>query len=75
MTDQQRQGVINLLNRDIAGDSLLLRKTKKYRWDVIGPQLRALHKLWEEQYDALTLNMDSCAEHVGALGGYPVASW
>jgi starvation-inducible DNA-binding protein len=74
LTDQQRQGVIALLNRDIADASLLLIKTRKYHWDVIGPQFRTLHKLWEEQYEALTLNIDSCAERVRALGGYPVGS-
>jgi starvation-inducible DNA-binding protein len=74
LTDQQRQGVIALLNRDVADASLLLIKTRKYHWDVIGPQFRTLHKLWEEQYEALTLNIDSCAERVRALGGYPVGS-
>jgi starvation-inducible DNA-binding protein len=74
LTDQQRQGVITLLNRNIADASLLLIKTRKYHWDVIGPQFRTLHKLWEEQYEALTLNIDSCAERVRALGGYPVGS-
>jgi starvation-inducible DNA-binding protein len=74
LTDQQRQGVIAMLNRDIADASLLLIKTRKYHWDVIGPQFRTLHKLWEEQYEALTLNIDSCAERVRALGGYPVGS-
>jgi starvation-inducible DNA-binding protein len=74
LTDQQRQGVITLLNRDLADASLLLIKTRKYHWDVIGPQFRTLHKLWEEQYEGLTLNIDSCAERVRALGGYPVGS-
>jgi starvation-inducible DNA-binding protein len=74
LTDQQRQGVIALLNRDLADASLLLIKTRKYHWDVIGPQFRTLHKLWEEQYEGLTLNIDSCAERVRALGGYPVGS-
>jgi starvation-inducible DNA-binding protein len=74
LTDQQRQGVIDILNRDIADASLLLIKTRKYHWDVIGPQFRTLHKLWEEQYEALTLNIDSSAERVRALGGYPVGS-
>jgi starvation-inducible DNA-binding protein len=74
LTDQQRHGVIDLLNRDIADASLLLIKTRKYHWDVIGPQFRTLHKLWEEQYEALTLNIDSSAERVRALGGYPVGS-
>jgi hypothetical protein len=35
LTDTQRQGVINLLNNDLADSYLLLVKTKKYHWDVV----------------------------------------
>jgi starvation-inducible DNA-binding protein len=74
LTEEQRQGVINLLNRDLADTYLLLIKTKKYHWDVVGPQFRSLHELWEEQYEALTENVDSYAERVRMLGGYPVGT-
>lgn len=74
LSEEQRQGVIDLLNKDIADAYLLLIKTKKYHWDVVGPQFRSLHELWEEQYQALTENIDSIAERVRALGGYPVGT-
>ncbi|MEH2175093.1 Dps family protein [Nostoc sp.] len=74
LTDEQRQGVINLLNQDLADAYLLLVKTKKYHWDVVGPQFRSLHQLWEEHYEKLTLNIDALAERVRALGGYPVGT-
>ncbi|MBD2724984.1 DNA starvation/stationary phase protection protein [Nostoc sp. FACHB-892] len=74
LTEEQRQGVINLLNQDLADAYLLLVKTKKYHWDVVGPQFRSLHQLWEEHYQTLTLNIDALAERVRALGGYPVGS-
>ena len=74
LTDEQRQGVIELLNRDLADAYLLLIKTKKYHWDVVGPQFRSLHQMWEEQYQILTENIDSLAERVRALGGYPLGT-
>ncbi|MHC5860760.1 Dps family protein [Nostoc sp.] len=74
LTDEQRQGVINLLNQDLADAYLLLVKTKKYHWDVVGPQFRSLHQLWEEHYQKLTLNIDALAERIRALGGYPVGT-
>jgi starvation-inducible DNA-binding protein len=74
LTDEQRQGVIDLLNRDIADAYLLLVKTKKFHWDVVGPQFLTLHKLWEGHYNALTENIDACAERVRTLGGYPVGT-
>lgn len=74
LTDEQRQGVTELLNRDLADAYLLLIKTKKYHWDVIGPQFRTLHQLWEEQYEALTQSIDSLAERIRMLGEYPVGT-
>ncbi|WP_096608031.1 ferritin-like domain-containing protein [Calothrix sp. NIES-2100] len=74
LTEQQRQGVINLLNQDLADAYVLLVKTKKYHWDVVGPQFRTLHQLWEEHYETLTVNIDALAERIRALGGYPVGT-
>jgi len=74
LTDEQRKGVIDLLNHDVADSYLLLVKTKKYHWDVVGPQFITLHKLWEEHYQALTTNIDAIAERVRTLGGYPIGT-
>ena len=74
LSEEQRQGVIGLLNADLSDSYLLLVKTKKYHWDVIGPQFRTLHQLWEEHYEALTANVDAIAERVRMLGGYPLGT-
>lgn len=74
LSEEQRSGVIELLNQDLADAYLLLIKTKKHHWDVVGPQFRSLHLLWQEQYEALTINIDEVAERVRTLGGYPVGS-
>jgi len=74
LSQEQRQGVIDLLNSDLSDAYLLLIKTKKYHWDVVGPQFRSLHTLWEEQYTALTANIDALAERIRALGGYPIGT-
>ncbi len=74
LTEEQRHGEIELLNRALADLYLLLIKTKKYHWDVIGPQFLTLHTLWEEQYNALTMKIDATAERVRALGGYPLGT-
>lgn len=74
LTQEQRAGVIELLNRDLSDAYLLLIKTKKFHWDVVGPQFRSLHQMWEEQYQALTETIDQLAERVRTLGGYPVGT-
>jgi starvation-inducible DNA-binding protein len=74
LSDEQRQAVSELLNHDLADAYLLLVKTKKYHWDVVGPQFRTLHEMWEEQYQMLTESIDSIAERVRTLGGYPIGT-
>lgn len=74
LSQEQRQGAIDLLNSDLSDAYLLLIKTKKYHWDVVGPQFRSLHQLWEEHYTALTENIDAIAERIRALGGYPIGT-
>ncbi|MEM1310093.1 MAG: Dps family protein, partial [Cyanobacteria bacterium P01_H01_bin.153] len=74
LTAEQRSSVIELLNRNLADVYLLLVKTRKYHWDVVGPQFRTMHELWQEQYEALAQHVDDIAERVRALGGYPLGT-
>lgn len=74
LSDEQRQGVIGLLNQDLSDTYLLTVKTKKYHWDVVGPQFRTLHHLWEEHYGILSGYVDAYAERTRMLGGYPVGT-
>ena len=74
LTQEQRQGVIQLLNQGLSDTYLLLIKTKNYHWDVIGPQFRTLHELWEGHYKLLSSYVDDYAERVRMLGGYPVGT-
>lgn len=74
LSDQQRQGIVDLLNRVLADAYLLIIKTKKYHWDVVGPQFRTLHEMLEEQYEHLAVTIDAVAERIRALGGYPIGT-
>ncbi len=74
LTDEQRNGVIDLLNHDLADTYLLVIKTKKYHWDVVGPQFISLHELWDEQYTTISENIDSIAERIRTLGGFPIGT-
>lgn len=74
LTDEQRQGVVTLLNQNLSDAYLLVIKTKKYHWDVIGPQFRTLHELWDDHYMTISANIDAYAERVRMLGGYPIGT-
>ncbi len=74
LSEQERQGVTEILNKVLSDAYLLLIKTKKYHWDVVGPQFRTLHELWKEHYEALTISIDAVAERVRMLNGYPLGT-
>lgn len=74
LTNEQRQSVIDRLNWDLSDAYLLVIKTKKYHWDVVGPQFRTMHKLWDEQYEILSAYVDAYAERIRMLGGYPIGT-
>jgi len=74
LSARQCEGSIALLNVALCNESLLLIKTKKAYWDVVGPQFFSIRSLLEAQYAALQSFADRFAERIRALGGYPTGT-
>ncbi len=74
LSDAELAGSIRVLNRVLANESVLAAKTKKFHWDVVGPQFMTLHELWDDQYEKLAEYQDRVAERVRTLGGFPVGT-
>jgi starvation-inducible DNA-binding protein len=53
LLDEQREGVMAILNTLLADEYLLYTKTRNYHWNVVGPQFNDLHKFFEAQYNEL----------------------
>ena len=70
LSDAQRDGGIDILNRLLSNEYLLYTKTRNYHWNVFGPQFHDLHKFFEQQYKELDEIVDQIAERVRALGGW-----
>lgn len=64
----------DVLNRQIAGWSVLYTKLHHFHWYVQGPHFFTLHAKFEELYNLATANMDEVAERLLAIGGRPVAT-
>ena len=62
--NQVAQGLAGVL----ADSYTLLIKTHNYHWNVEGPHFKALHELFEEQYNDLFTAVDDVAERIRALG-------
>ena len=75
LNEAQRAGVAGLLRTTLADDYILYTKTRKYHWNVEGPQFHDLHKLFERQYEELDEAIDAIAERIRSLGIYSPGSF
>ena len=70
LSDEQREGVVKILNGILSDEYVLYTKTRNYHWNVTGPQFNDLHKFFEEQYTELNVVVDDVAERARSLGGW-----
>ena len=70
ISEKDRAEVIALLQPLLADEYLLYTKTRNAHWNVTGPHFHALHKFFEDQYEALAETVDEIAERIRQLGGY-----
>ena len=69
ISDDNRHGVVAILNTLLADEFLLYTKTRNYHWNVTGLQFNDLHKFFESLYEALDEVIDEVAERTRALDG------
>lgn len=69
LTEEQRGGVVLILNVLLSDEYVLYTKTRNYHWNVVGTQFHSLHKFFEEQYNQLDEMIDEVAERARSLGG------
>ncbi len=67
--------VIDKLADIMADTYTLYLKTQNYHWHVTGPQFKALHELFEMQYQELAEAVDLIAERIRSLGSKTPASF
>jgi starvation-inducible DNA-binding protein len=59
---------IQVLEKVLADSYVLLLKTQNYHWNVVGENFKALHELFNAQYDEIFVAVDELAERIRALG-------
>ncbi len=69
LSSEQSEGVLAILRRVLADFHVLYVKTRKYHWNVTGPNFQQLHALFETQYTALEAEIDQVAERMRSVGG------
>ena len=68
ISEQNRQGVVDILDGLLADEYVLYTKTRNYHWNVVGPHFNDYHKVFEEQYSGLSDDVDEIAERIRSLG-------
>lgn len=71
---EQREGVAGILRQVLADEYVLYTKTRRYHWNVEGPNFHDLHKFFEDQYDEIDESIDEVAERLRKLGHYSPGS-
>lgn len=66
--ETKRQKMANGLSAALADSYILLLNTQGVHWNVEGPLFYGVHKLTEEQYEALQGAVDEIAERIRQLG-------
>ena len=70
----EREGVVALLQHNLADLHVLYVKSRNFHWNVVGPHFAELHAFFEKQYDELEGSIDEVAERIRALGGLATGS-
>ncbi|WP_423391583.1 Dps family protein [Burkholderia sp. LMG 21824] len=68
ISDKDRKKIAEGLSRLLADTFALYLKTRNFHWNVTGPMFNTLHLMFEAQYNALWLAVDSVAERIRTLG-------
>ncbi|MCG9733763.1 DNA starvation/stationary phase protection protein [Pseudoalteromonas shioyasakiensis] len=68
INEQDRFVIGEALKRLLADSYTLYLQTHNFHWNVIGPQFRELHLMFEEQYNALAIAVDDIAKRIRTLG-------
>jgi starvation-inducible DNA-binding protein len=74
ITEHNRLGMAEVLNKLLANEYVLYTKTLNYHWNLEGPDFFAVHKFLQKLYEELFEIIDDVAERIPTLGGKAIAS-
>lgn len=74
LNEDIRTQVGQILAQLLADQHVLYTKLRNYHWNVTGMAFKALHELFEEQYNQLATFIDDTAERIRTLGFFTAGS-
>jgi starvation-inducible DNA-binding protein len=67
-TEKARDTIARVLDHVLAEECSLAARTRDYRWNVTGPNLYSLHRLFDEQRQQLDYWLDRVIERARSIG-------
>lgn len=64
-----QHSMVESLSHSLADTYVVYLKTQNFHWNVVDSRFQSLHKLFEEQYEALADAVDEIAERIRMLKG------
>jgi len=74
IVEANKQFVADELNKLLSDEFVLYTKTRKFHWNVEGPQFHDLHLFFEKQYTQIETIIDEVAERIRKIGHYALGS-
>lgn len=75
IAEEHRKAVVRILNTVLADEFLLYVKSRRFHWNVEGPDFAELHELFQKHYEQLGEVIDDVAERARALDGIAAGSF
>ena len=75
IAEEQRKAVVRILNTVLADEFLLYVKSRRFHWNVEGPDFSEMHELFQKHYEQLGEVIDDVAERARALDGIAAGSF
>ena len=74
LSPDQLKGSVQLLTKVLANANVLYTKTRNYHWNVVSPDFKELHSLFQEHYEQMAEAIDEIAERIRILGSKAIGT-
>lgn len=71
---EETKEVVEKLNKLLANLHVHYQKLRNYHWNVVGHDFFELHGVFEQEYDAVKLEIDEVAERIRVFGKTPIST-
>lgn len=71
---EETKEVVENLNKLLANLHVHYQKLRNYHWNIVGHDFFELHGVFEQEYDAVKLEIDEVAERIRVFGETPIST-